>query len=34
MEIGNAILREEADEVEALDGILAWRRWKDGAAPW
>lgn len=31
MEVGDAVLGEEADEVEALDGVFAWGGREDGA---
>ena len=31
MEVGDAVLCEEADEVEAEDVVFAWRRWEDRA---
>jgi hypothetical protein len=32
VEVGDAVLREESDEVEALDRVLAWGGWEDRAS--
>ena len=31
VEVGNAVLREQTDEVQSADGVLARGRWQDGA---